>query len=221
MILILSLVIISLGVNTLIWGIILLSNTLQANENVSAAVSNENISGNNTNSLNNTLNALNKTLNALNKTGFQSNAQAAKQVFGDLPASMQSMLFAIAFLIGVPVILDLWYAHRRVSKQPSSGSTGPGSTNQETPRTSPAGMPGLYRGLMTFGVIIIVSAIVVYLIALIAFNISINSANVQALMDILKNLAAILGTALASVIAFYFGSRGAESAAEKARSGKG
>jgi hypothetical protein len=68
---------------------------------------------------------------------------------------------------------------------------------------------------MTFGVIFIVGTIVVYLIALIAFNITVQSPTVNALINILQNLGAILGTALASVIAFYFGVRGAESATEK------
>jgi hypothetical protein len=36
------------------------------------------------------------------------------------------------------------------------------------------------------------------------------------LIDLLKNLGTVLGTALATIIAFYFGVRGAESAAEKA-----
>jgi uncharacterized protein (UPF0333 family) len=38
----------------------------------------------------------------------------------------------------------------------------------------------------------------------------------QSLIDILKSLATILGTALATIIAFYFGMRGSESATEKA-----
>jgi Bacterial Ig-like domain len=39
----------------------------------------------------------------------------------------------------------------------------------------------------------------------------------QSLVDVLKNLSTILGRALATIIAFHFGMRGAESAAEKAR----
>jgi hypothetical protein len=106
------------------------------------------------------------------------------------------MLFSIVIIISVPVVVDLVYAHRKGRR----------------------GIPGLYRALMTFGVIFIVGTIVVYLIALIAFNITIQSATVNALINILQNLGAILGTALASIIAFYFGIRGAESATEKSLS---
>ena len=40
--------------------------------------------------------------------------------------------------------------------------------------------------------------------------------NNQALIDTLRNLSTILGTGLATIIAFYFGTRGSESAVEKA-----
>jgi hypothetical protein len=106
------------------------------------------------------------------------------------------MLFSIVIIISLPVVVDLVYAHRKGCR----------------------GIPGLYRALMTFGVIFIVGTIVVYLIALIAFNITIQSATVNALINILQNLGAILGTALASIIAFYFEIRGAESASEKSLS---
>jgi hypothetical protein len=158
-------------------------------------------------SLNNTLLAANNTLSALNQTITTQNitpaptgnvtitntTQVAGQVFRDLPASILVLLFSIVIIISVPVVVDLVFAHRRGGR----------------------GLPGLYRALMTFGVIFIVGTIVVYLIALIAFNITIQSPTVNALINILQNLGAILGTALASVIAFYFGIRGSESVAEK------
>ena len=79
-------------------------------------------------------------------------------------------------------------------------------------------MPGLYRSLMTFGIILLVGTVIFYLLALITLNInSPNSAILQSLIDVLKNLGTILGTALATIIAFYFGMRGVESATEKAK----
>ena len=60
---------------------------------------------------------------------------------------------------------------------------------------------------MTFGVLVVVGIVVVYLIALIAFNIFTENENVDALIDVLKNLSTILGTGLAAIIAFYFGVR--------------
>jgi hypothetical protein len=78
-------------------------------------------------------------------------------------------------------------------------------------------MPGLYRALMTYGIIILVGTIIFYLLVLIFVNINTpQSSMLASLIDLLKNLGTILGTALATIIAFYFGMRGAESAAEKA-----
>jgi hypothetical protein len=70
---------------------------------------------------------------------------------------------------------------------------------------------------MTYGIIILVGTIIFYLLALIFVNINNSTSPMLAsLIDLLKNLGTILGTALATIIAFYFGMRGAESAAEKA-----
>jgi hypothetical protein len=71
-------------------------------------------------------------------------------------------------------------------------------------------MPGLYRSVMAFGLIAVVSVLVVYLVALVSIYIAIQSPAAQALISVLQNLAAILGTALATVVAFYFGIRGVE-----------
>ena len=61
---------------------------------------------------------------------------------------------------------------------------------------------------MTFGVLVVVGIVVVYLIALIAFNIFTENENVDALIDVLKNLSTILGSCIPlPIIAFYFGVR--------------
>jgi ABC-type multidrug transport system fused ATPase/permease subunit len=110
--------------------------------------------------------------------------------FKDLPNSIATMLVvAIVLVIAAPVIIDLFMAHYR-------------NTNRKS---------DLYRALMTFGVLIVVGIVVVYLIALIAFNIFTENENVDALIDVLKNLSTILGTALAAIIAFYFGVKSKDS----------
>jgi predicted PurR-regulated permease PerM len=114
------------------------------------------------------------------------------------------MLYLLIFIILIPVVVDLVFTHIKQIR----------GTSQET-KNGLRGMTGLYRALMTFGLILIVGLIVVYLTNLITSNIDKTGPNVDALLNILQNLAAILGTALATVIAFYFGIRGSERAAER------
>ena len=103
----------------------------------------------------------------------------------------------------------MWLAYHR---KPTVSSN---TTDKENVRA--LGMPGLYRSLMTFGVIVLVGTVIFYLLALITLNIDNSTSPVlQSLVDILKNLSTILGTALATIVAFYFGVRGSESATEKA-----
>lgn len=171
----------------------------------------------NVTSLNQTLSALvnqtlpalvNQTLTSLNETAseqaqltqearvntsraIEQQTQAVQAAFEDLPFSIYAMLMtAIVVVIGLPVALDLHYGRNR--------------TNRREERYD------LYRALMTFGVIIVVGIIVVYLIALINFNIVTANENVNALIEVLKNLSTILGTALAAIVAFYFGTRSAQ-----------
>ena len=116
-------------------------------------------------------------------------------------------IIVIASIIGVPLVLDIILAYRR---KPT------GSTDRENVNRV-VGMPDLYRSLMTFGIIVLVGTVVFYLLALITLNINNpTSPALQSLIDVLKSLGTILGTALATIIAFYFGTRATESATEKA-----
>jgi hypothetical protein len=119
-------------------------------------------------------------------------------------------IIAISSIIGVPLVLDIILAYRR---KPPAGSSSTDSANNNRV----VGMPDLYRSLMTFGIIVLVGTVIFYLLALITLNIN-NSASpaLQSLIDVLKSLGTILGTALATIIAFYFGTKAAESATEKA-----
>jgi Bacterial Ig-like domain len=126
------------------------------------------------------------------------------KIFGTfIPHLFILVIFTIIF---VPLVLDLHLAYKR---KPSV------SIDKENNKVE--GIPGLYRSLMTFGLIVLVGTVIFYLLALITLNMHTPSNPIlQSLIDILKSLGTILGTGLTTIIAFYFGMRGAESAAEKA-----
>ena len=152
----------------------------------------------------------NATKNALgNNTSANATAKIVRSLLGENPSgTAMTILGIIGLVIAIPLSIDLILAHIRRQRDTAQGTA-----------SAPVGMPGLYRALMTFGVILIVGTLVFYAIGLVIANISmIGQPGVQALIDVLRNLASILGTALASVIAFYFGSRASEKAAEKATS---
>jgi hypothetical protein len=141
---------------------------------------------------------------ANNTLSSQDLAIITKSIFnGNVLVTFIIINFLIIF---VPLVFDLYFAYTRKPTQ---------STEKEGGRI--AGMPGLYRALMTYGIIILVGTVIFFLLALIFVNINNpQSSMLASLIDLLKNLGTILGTALATIIAFYFGMRGAESAAEKA-----
>ena len=119
----------------------------------------------------------------------------------------------IAVVVVIPVLFDMYLAYRR---RPQEG------TGKEGTRR-PVGMAGLYRTLMSFGVILVLGTVIFYLLGLLTLNVTItdgNSTALTSLVDLLRNLGTILGTAVATIIAFYFGGRGAESAVEKAAAPK-
>jgi len=117
-----------------------------------------------------------------------------------------TFLAVIAAAMVIPLGIDMVLAYIKKRKQDTDKENG-----------APVGMQGLYRTLMAFGIILLVGTVIFYLLALITLNISSPTNPIlQSLVDILKNLSTILGTGLATIIAFYFGMRGSESAAEKA-----
>jgi hypothetical protein len=150
--------------------------------------------------------------NLTSKTGLSNqtlNLTDALKDLKDISAMIVNLLLLLVPLITVPIIIDMIYAHRAAKKNIQD--------KNEEKNEGPKGIPGLYRALMTFGIIFIVSIVVVYLLSLVSFSVIIPNANatVQPLIDIIKNLSTILGTALASVVAFYFGARSSDRAAQK------
>jgi hypothetical protein len=209
-----------------------LTNTTNATNAIS-----ENVTGtlaNATSALENATNIIQNTTSALaNATAALNNATQALQNISSIFAAVRPLptttnvtavnatnvinsifesylphlfIIVIFLIIIIPLVLDMYLAYRKKPKE---------STDKENNRV--VGMPGLYRSLMTFGIIVLVGTVIFYLLALITLNINNSTSPVlQSLIDILKSLGTILGTALATIIAFYFGMRGAESATEKA-----
>ena len=136
---------------------------------------------------------------ATNATGVNASEALRAIVDSNLP---YYFLAIIAAAMVIPLGIDLILAYRKRNRENALRLVG---------------MPGLYRTLMTFGVILLVGTILFYILILITVNIN-NSSNptLQSLIDVFKNLATILGTALATIIAFYFGMKGKEDITGKA-----
>ena len=178
-----------------------LENTTSALENATAALTNATQALQNISSISAAARPLPST--AANETAVNSTTIISSIFDSNLPALFIIVIFLI---ITIPLIFDMYLAYRNKPKD---------STAKENSRV--VGMPGLYRSLMTFGIIVLVGTVIFYLLALITLNINNSTSPIlQSLIDILKNLGTILGTALATIIAFYFGMRGAESATQKA-----
>ena len=179
-----------------------LENTTSALENATAALTNA------TEALQNISSISAATTRPLPTTTANATAVNATTIISSIFENNLPALFiiVIALIIIIPLVFDMFLAYRKKPKE---------STDKENNRV--VGMPGLYRSLMTFGIIVLVGTVIFYRLALITLNINNSTSPVlQSLIDILKNLGTILGTALATIIAFYFGMRGAESATEKA-----
>jgi hypothetical protein len=178
-----------------------LENTTSALENATAALTNATEALQNISSISAAARPLSTT--TANATAVNATTVISSIFDNNLPALFIIVIFLI---IIIPLVLDMFLAYRKKPKD---------STDKENNRV--VGMPGLYRSLMTFGIIVLVGTVIFYLLALITLNINNSTSPVlQSLIDILKSLGTILGTALATIIAFYFGMRGAESATEKA-----
>jgi hypothetical protein len=109
------------------------------------------------------------------------------QGFGN---TIQTSVTAISLVIALPLVLNLIFRYLRGRDT---------SINQ------------LYRMLVAIGVIFVVILIVVYLNSLIWFNTAQGPSNVvDSLLETQQNFLTILGTAFASLVAFYFGTRGTQ-----------
>jgi F0F1-type ATP synthase membrane subunit a len=175
----------------------------------------------NNQSVTNVLRNIKGNLTAINQTASKVASQAVagevqnvrknltatiKETVSDLlPQSIQAMLLLLFLIIAIPLILNLIFVFvRRVLASPNNGKKKNRLTNSLTNTEN----TDFYRALMTFGLILIVGLLVFFLIGIISSNLDKpRNDNLNAIINVVQNLAAILGTALASVIAFFFGLR--------------
>jgi len=106
-------------------------------------------------------------------------------------------IVAIAVIMVVPLILHLFLLYRQRLKM-----------NSKAANDNSFLINQLYRVLVAIGVTFTVVLVIVYLNSLIWFNEDKNILN--SLLETQKNFLTIIGTAFASLVAFYFGSRGTQ-----------
>ncbi|MFL6319066.1 MAG: Ig-like domain-containing protein, partial [Nitrososphaeraceae archaeon] len=137
-----------------------------------------------------------------NATAVQAKAKAqidqAKEQTEQLDSFRTIITFSITgigALIIAPLLLSMYLTYR-------SGCIG---TN-----IRPLVMSQLYRVLVAIGVIFTVLVILIYLNSMIWFNMSLQNDNITNLLETQKNFLTIIGTAFASLVAFYFGTRASQ-----------
>ena len=70
-----------------------------------------------------------------------------------------NFLIIIAIAMIAPVIIDMYFAYKRKQKSSSGGATNSSSGDSTE---NPVGMPGLYRTIMTFSIILILAGLIFY-----------------------------------------------------------
>lgn len=115
-------------------------------------------------------------------------------------STISTSVGAITFLIVIPIIANMLLRYWQGRKLSEKGTNIlPPSINQ------------LYRVLVAIGVIFVVILIVAYLNSLIWFSTAQDQMDVVTnLLETQKNFLTIIGTAFASLVAFYFGTRGSQ-----------
>jgi heme/copper-type cytochrome/quinol oxidase subunit 2 len=104
----------------------------------------------------------------------------------------------IAAVIVVPLLYNMFLTFRQGRQTTNEGTT-----------IRPLTLNQLYRLLVAIGVILTVILIIVYLNSLIWYSITavLPTQTITALVEVEKNFVTIVGTAFASLVAFYFGAR--------------
>lgn len=138
------------------------------------------------------------------------NTEAAKLKSEEFQTQQQSFstiivgsIVAIAILIVLPLLYSLFLTYRQGRAQISMGISVRPVVQQ------------LYRLLVAVGVLFTVILIIVYLNTVIWFNLNFPGEILNSLLETQKNFLTIIGTAFASLVAFYFGSRGTQGSNEK------